>query len=81
MQSCAYCRALSSIATFRHTPRLSSKGTVGGGNTSWIRVFRPEPYCTDPYRSVEMSQKMHALSCKHSRTSERDALNESTFAL
>ncbi len=61
-QSCAYCRALLSIATFRHTPRLSSKGTFDSGNVSWIRVFRPEsyctvPYCTDPYRSVETSHK------------------------
>ncbi len=36
--------ALVSIATFRHTPHLSSKGAVGGGNTSWIRVFGLEPY-------------------------------------
>ncbi len=45
-QSCAHCRTLFSIATFRHTPRLSSNGTVGIGNASWIRVFCPESYRT-----------------------------------
>ncbi len=34
------------IATFLHTPRLSSKGTVIGGNTSWIRVYSSESYRT-----------------------------------
>ncbi len=58
-QSCTYCRALLSTATFRHTPRLSSKGTVSSGHSSWIRVFRPESYRTDPYRSVETSHKRY----------------------
>ncbi len=34
------------IATFQHTLHLSSKGTVIGGNTSWIRVYSPESYRT-----------------------------------
>lgn len=34
------------IATFRHTPRPSSKGTEGGWITSRIRVYRIKPYCT-----------------------------------
>ncbi len=55
-QSCAYCRALWSNATFRHTPHLSSKGTVGSGTGSGCSVpNRTIPYCTDPYRSVETS--------------------------
>ncbi len=48
------------IDTFQNTPHLPSKGAVGSGNTSRIRVIRPESYCTvlysiDLYRSVETS--------------------------
>ncbi len=40
------------ITTFWHTPRLSIKGTVGGGNESQIRVYRPESYCTVLYHTA-----------------------------
>ncbi len=37
------------IDTFQYTPHLPSKGAVGSGNTSRIRVIRPESYCTVQY--------------------------------
>ncbi len=52
---------MTSIASFQHTPHLSSKGTVGGGNASQIRAYIPNRTtlycCTDPYHSVKMSHK------------------------
>ncbi len=46
------------IATFQHTPRLSSKGTVGGGNASRIGVYHRESYCTALFCGNEALQKV-----------------------
>ncbi len=53
-----YYRSL--LSGIHHTYQV--KGTVGSGNASWIRVFGPEPYCTDPYRLVETRHKCPQIS-------------------
>ncbi len=45
-----YCRSL------HHTYQV--KGTVGSGNTSWIRVFVPEPYRTVLTRTAQWKHKL-----------------------
>jgi len=52
---CLLCRFLCAKMTsilLSSIPRLSSKGTVGGGNASLIMVY---PYCTVPNRTVPLS--------------------------
>ncbi len=46
-----YCRSL--LSGIHHAYQV--KGTVGGGNASWIRVFGPESYRTVLYQPVPLS--------------------------
>ncbi len=60
---------LLSIATFRHTPRLSSRVLLAvemqAGSGCAIRIV---PYCTDPYHSVETSHYYNKDNLKPVRT-------------
>ncbi len=67
------CMRMMLIATFRHTPCLTSKDTVGGGKASLIRVYHPKSIlycCYIWYMGERMGEEPHAdpFNEKNNRT-------------
>ncbi len=79
-QSCAYyCRALLSIATFRHTPCLSSTGTVGSSLKLEVKSTFTFSHFSDAFIQSDLQLGNKAMKRQTDRGSARNTKSQALF--